>query len=178
MSKVVKLVATDLGSDIHLLDIYHTSITGSNLISSSVSASIISSSGVTFVVEDDVTDFYAFITSGKCTGVTGSISAAAYSPTTRHLKIFTSGADEGAAVSMTYPFSIGPATTSFSASVNFSLYSSTTINAIGQTYPDDQFVGWYYSTNRNTPFSTNSTLTLTQSTFTDSDTIYAFFKDA
>ena len=177
MSKIVKIVATELGADIQSVDIYHTSITASNLISSSVTASVITTTGVTFEVEDNVTEFLAFCSGGACFGTSGSISVSVYSPTTRHFHIITSGSDEGGSVSMTYPYTIGPTTSSFTASVNYSLYTTATIVATGQTYPDDQFRGWYYSTNRNTPFSTSATLTLTDSTYTTSDTIYAFFSD-
>ena len=46
MSKLIKLTATGIGSDVTLVDIYHTAVlTGSNLISSSVNPDILTGSG-------------------------------------------------------------------------------------------------------------------------------------
>lgn len=177
MPKKVTLTATDIGGDISTVEVYHTSITASNLISSSVSASVLTGSGITFVVADDVTTFYAYASGGLCLGASGSITSSVYSPNTRYFTFYTSGSDEGGAIEMTYPFTIAATTTNFTASVNFITYANAVVVATEPTYPDDQFQGWYYSPSSSTPFSTNPTLTLTNTTFTGSDNIYAFFKD-
>ena len=178
MPKVVKLTAQEIGGDISTVEIFHTAITASNLVSSSVSASILTGSGVTFVVDDSVTDFYAYVSGGLCLGTTGSITASVYSPSTRYLTFETSGSDEGGSIEMTSPFTIAATTSSFTASVNYNLYSLATVTANSATYPDDQFRGWYYSDTSSAAFATGSTLTLTLSTFTGSDHIYAFFSDS
>lgn len=177
MSKLVNLVCTTLGPDVGLVHIYHTAVSASNLISSSISASLLTGSGINFTVEDDVTKFIAYSPSGICAGETGSITASVYSPNTRYLHFFTSGSDEGGTIEMTTPFTVDPIATDFTASVNFTVYSSATVEATAGTYPDDIFQGWYYSTTSSAPFATGSTLTLTLNTFTGSDDIYAFFKD-
>jgi len=178
MSKKIHLTGIEIGGDIDVVDIYHTAITASNLISASVSASALTGSGISFIVEDSVTEFFAYASGGLCVGTSGSITASVYVPGTRYFTFNTSGSDEGGTIEMSSPFTIAPTTSSFTASVNFNTYASTTVVATGVTYPDDQFQGWYYSPTSSTAFATGSTLTLTLSTFTGSDDIYAFFKDA
>lgn len=177
MPKLVKLNGTELGGDIEEVDIYHTSITPSNLISSSVNANDFSSSGVSFVVEDTVTTFLAFVSGGLCFGTSGSVTASVYSPNTRYFEFSISGSNiDTATIEMISPTAVAPTQNTFTASVNFLDYSSATVRANEDTYPNDQFVGWYYK-NTSTQISSNSTLTLTLNTFTGSDDIVAFFKD-
>ena len=78
---------------------------------------------------------------------------------------------------MDSPFTITATTSSFTSSVNFSIYTQATVTATSDTYPDDQFQGWYYSNTSSAAFFTGSVLTLTLDTFTGSDDIYAFFTD-
>ena len=177
MPKVINIKTTNIGGDIDFVDLYHTSITGSNLISASVSASILSGSGTNFIVDDDVNTYWAYISGGLCNETTSSVTASAYSPNTRYLTFYTSGSDEGGSIEMIYPTAIAATTSSFTASVNFTDFAYASIQANEPTYPDDQFQGWYYSTDRSTAFSTSPTLTLTNTTFTGSDIIYAYFKD-
>ena len=178
MGKLIKLVGTELGGDIDTLDIYHTSITPSNLISASVSASVFTSSGVTFEVDDSVTDFYAFVSGGLCANSSGSITSSVYTLGTRYFTFNVSGSDHDVGtIEMLTPFSIGPTASLITASVNFNTYATATIEAVGGTYPNDVFQGWYYS-GQSTAFYTGSTLTLTLNTFTGSDDIVAFFEDA
>lgn len=177
MGKVIRLNTTSLGGDIESVDIYHTSITGSNLISASVPAPLLTGSGVTFVVEDDVNTFWAYVSGGVCNETTSSVTASAYSPNTRYFTFYTSGSDEGGSIEMTYPTAIAATTSSFTASVNFIDYAYASVQANEPTYPTDQFQGWYYSNDRSNAFSTSPTLTLTNTTFTGSDVIYAYFKD-
>ena len=177
MPKVIRLQTTSLGGDIDSVDIYHTSITASNLISASVSSSLLTGSGATFVVDDNVNTFWAHVSGGLCAETTSSITASAYSPNTRYLTFYTSGSDEGGSIEMIYPNAIAATTSSFTASVNFIDFAYASIQANEPTYPDDQFQGWYYSNDRSNAFSTSPTLTLTNTTFTGSDVIYAYFKD-
>ena len=178
MSKLVNLTATTLGSDVSTVSIYHTSVTASNLISSSISKNLLTGSGINFEVADNITTFFAYADSGSCLGFSGSVTASVYSPNTRYLSFLTSGSvDEGASLDMTSPFTIGPTTSSFSSSVNFLTYASATVDANSGTYPQDTFQGWYYSATSSNAFFTGSTLTLTKTTFTGSDAIYAYFKD-
>ena len=178
MSKLVNLTSTLLGADVSTVSIYHTSITASNLISASIDKNLLTGSGITFEVEDNVTEFYAYADSGSCLGFSGSVAASVYSPNTRHFTFYTSGSvDEGGSIEMISPFTIGPTTSSFTASVNFLTFATATVEANSGTYPQDTFLGWYYSTTSSAAFFTGSTLTLTKTTFTGSDDIYAFFKD-
>ena len=178
MPKQIKLTAQNIGTDVQLMDIYHTAVlTGSNLISSSVTPAQLTGSGITFTVEDDITTFFAYAATGSCLGQSGSVTASVYSPNTRYLTFFGSGSNENGTIEMDSPFTITATTSSFSASVNFSIYSQATITATSHTYPDDQFQGWYYSATSSAAFFTGSTLTLTLNTFTGSDDIYAFFAD-
>ena len=177
MSKLVKLTGLQIGGDISTVDIYHTSILPGNLISASVSASLLTGSGVAFTVEDDVTTFLAFVSGGLCFGTSGSITASVYSPNTRYFSFGISGSNlDVATIQMISPFSIGPTQTTFTSSVNFTDYASVTVNAIEDGYPNDEFVGWYYS-GSSTQVSASPTLTVTLNTLTASDDFVAFFKD-
>ena len=178
MPKKVRIVGTSIGGDISTLDLYHTSITASNLITSSISASVMTGSGFIAEVPDSATIFYAYVSGGLCLGTTSSVTASAYSPATRYFTVYTSGSDEGSTVEMISPFSIGPTETSFTASFNTAVYSSATLQANQATYPDDQFVGWYYSSTSSAAFFTGSTLTLTSGSYTGSNNFYAFFRDS
>ena len=178
MPKQVRLSASAIGGDIDTLDIYHTAIlTGSNLISSSVTPAQLTGSGIIFTVEDDVTTFWAYSPTGSCIGHSGSVTASVYSPSTRYFTFFASGSNENGTIEMDTPFTINATTSSFTASVNFATFPQATITATSHTYPDDQFQGWYYSSTSSAAFFTGSTLTLTLNTFTGSDDIYAFFAD-
>jgi len=178
MSKLIKLTATGIGSDVTLVDIYHTAVlTGSNLISSSVNPDILTGSGISFTVADNVTSFWAYSPTGSCLGSSGSVTASVYSPNTRYLSFFGSGSNENGTIEMDSPFTITATTSSFTSSVNFSIYTQATVTATSDTYPDDQFQGWYYSNTSSAAFFTGSVLTLTLDTFTGSDDIYAFFTD-
>tara|TARA_B100001559_G_C16474208_1_gene610537 strand:+ start:360 stop:896 length:537 start_codon:yes stop_codon:yes gene_type:complete len=177
MSKIVKLNAVSIGGDIDVVDIYHTSITGSNLISSSVTPAQLTGSGLLFEVADDVTTFWAYAPTGSCFGASGSVTASVYSPNTRYFTFFASGSNEEGTIEMSSPTTINATTSSFTASVNFNDFASATVVATSHTYPDDQFQGWYYSSTSSAAFATGSTLTLTLNTFTGSDDIYAFFAD-
>ena len=177
MSKQVKLTGLQIGGDINTVDIYHTSISPGNLISASVSASLFTGSGVTFTVDDNVTTFLAFVSGGLCFGTSGSITASVYSPNTRYFSFGISGSNvDIATIQMITPFSIGPTQSTFTSSVNFTEYASATVQANEDGYPNDEFIGWYYS-GSSTQVSSSPTLTLTLNTLTDSDDFVAFFKD-
>lgn len=178
MPKQIKLTATGIGADVTLVDIYHTAVlTGSNLISASINPDILTGSGITFTVADDVTSFWAYSPTGSCFGASGSVTASVYTPNTRYLSFNASGSNENGTIEMDSPFTITATTSSFTASVNFNVYTQATVTATSHTYPDDQFQGWYYSNTSSAAFFTGSTLTLTLNTFTGSDDIYAFFAD-
>ena len=178
MPKQIKLTATGIGADVTLVDIYHTAVlTGSNLISSSINPDILTGSGLTFTVADDVTSFWAYSPTGSCFGASGSVTASVYTPNTRYLSFNASGSNENGTREMDSPFTITATTSSFTASVNFIDYAYASVQANEPTYPTDQFQGWYYSNDRSNAFSTSPTLTLTNTTFTGSDVIYAYFKD-
>ena len=145
MPKQIKLTATGIGADVTLVDIYHTAVlTGSNLISSSINPDILTGSGLTFTVADDVTSFWAYSPTGSCFGASGSVTASVYTPNTRYLSFNASGSNENGTIEMDSPFTITATTSSFTASVNFNIYTQATITATSHTYPDDQFQGWYY----------------------------------
>lgn len=178
MSKVIKISATTIGDSISTLALYHTAITASNLLSASVSASVLTGSGATVTVEDNVTTFYAVCNDGGfCDGETVSLTVSLFNPTTRWFNFYTSGSDEGGSIEMTYPFTISATTSSFTASVDFTTYPNAVVEANDGAGFDDIFQGWYYSNSRNTSFSTSSIITLTDTTFTGSSTIYGWFKD-
>lgn len=177
MSKLVKLTGIQVGGDINTVDIYHTSISPSNLISSSVSASLLTSTGITFEVEDNITTFLAFVSGGVCFGTSGSVTASVYNRNTRFFNIHST--DDAATVSIVYPTADGPTTGTLTQTVNFNTYSTFVISADATPgYPDvTSFDGWYDSATGGNLISTNNPLTITVNSFTGSrgDEFYAYF---
>ena len=170
MSRTITLNATQLGSDLTLMDIYHTEVTGSNLLTSSISTAQLTN-GITLNAPDDATLFIAQCTSGKCRQLTGSIEIPLYSQSTRY---FTVNSDGNGTVSVTAPIPAGPTLTTLSQSVNFNIYPLFTITA-APIYPY-AFQGWYTAASGGTLLSTNSTLAITLDTFTATDDFYGIFE--
>lgn len=169
MSRRVNIVGLFFGTDVEDMDIYHTEVTASNLITSSISTTELTT-GLTFEIPDTATLVIANCTSGTCTGQTGSVEIPQYSPGTRY---FTVNSDGDGTVEITAPVSAGPTTTFLSQSVNFNIYSSFTIEA-SATYPNS-FDGWYDSATGGSLVTTDNPLTITLSTYTSTDDFYARF---
>lgn len=169
MSRSITINATQLGTDLSLMDFYHTEVTGSNLLTSSITTAQLTE-GITLTAPDDATLFIAQCNTGKCRGVTGSVEVPLYSQSTRY---FTVNSDGFGTVSITAPISAGPSTTTLSQNVNFNIYPLFTITA-APVYPYT-FQGWYTAASGGTLISTNATLSVTLDTFTDTDDFYAIF---
>ena len=170
MSKKVTLTATDLGDDIGLIDIYHTIITGSNLLTGSVPGSQLLTTGYEFIVDDSVTVFIAQASDGACLNATGSISVTGEDQTVRYFRVYSDG---NGTVEQTAPQSKGPTTTSFSSSVDYAVHSLFTIEATA-TYPYT-FDGWYNNSSGDILLSTNNPLSIGQNDFTSYNNFYAIF---
>ena len=172
MSRRVTITAQELGGDIQTVDLYHTSVTGSNLITGSVSRLHLFQ-GVTVTVPDDATTFLAQSTAGAgpCHPETGSFTVARHRPNVRFFTVESLGNGQ---VEETAPFTVAP-TTSFSQSVNYNLYTSFNINA-SSTYPYE-FDGWYEDSGATTLISNDNPLSITQYEYTGSltDSIFAKF---
>lgn len=174
--KRVRIQATDLGEDIENLDIYHTAVTGSNLLSGSISK-VLLLSGIDVDVPDSATLFIAQATpgSGPCHPASGSFTVTPYDPSVRFFEIGL--AQPGGTVQQISPFS-GPATSvGFSQSVDYRVYTNLTVQA-NATYPWT-FVGWYTGSaaSAGSLVSTSNPLTITQYQFTGSlqDSFFAGF---
>lgn len=175
MSKVVTISLSQVGGDISTVDIYHTSITGSNLLASNVSASILTSTGVNLTVEDSVDTFFALVNDGgACDLTTGSFSSSFFRPYVRYFHVEAVGSS-GATVEISYPTLLGPTTGSLDLEVDFRNYSYVTITADETPgYPVvSTFDGWYTQASGGTLHSLDSTLTITLGTYTTSDSFYA-----
>ena len=177
MSKRVFINGVTIGRDVSLVDIYHTSITGSNLLASSVSKDTLLS-GSSFIVDDDVVEFIVVCSDGDvCQDETGSISLTTYNPNIRYFNVGST--DTEATVEITYPVVDGPTTGSLTQIVDFKTYSSFIIEAdTVPAYPRlTGFSGWYDAPTSGNLISTNNPLTITQTTFTGSrgDEFYAYF---
>jgi len=177
MSKQVFIQATAVGRDISTLDIYHTSITGSNLLASNVPKADLQT-GLYYIVDDDVTNFFTSCNDGgECQDSTGSLSISTYSPNIRYFNVHST--DIEATVEITYPVADGPTTGSLSQTVDFRVYPTFAINAdASPAYPRlSTFTGWYDAASSGNLISTSNPLTITQNTFTGSrgDEFYAIF---
>ena len=81
MPKVVRIQATEIGADVSFVSLYHTEVSGSNLISSSLTADDLAT-GFLINVPDSITEFYLRAEDGVCFDKTGSASVTPYSPNT------------------------------------------------------------------------------------------------
>ena len=169
-----------LGFDLTVLEIYHTSITASNLLTT-VSASVLT--GSSGIVVDNLPDsydtFWAKCTTGECAGTTASLSViGSAKPGVRFFNVFKSGDGDGT-VQITAPTADGPTSASagLEQTVNFNNDSLFTIQA-NEIYPSD-FDGWYHVASGSeaspTRLATSSVLSITNTTFTGSDSFYAYF---
>ena len=170
MSKRITLSNVLLGSDVTVLDFYHTSITASNLITSSISASYFASNSLTFDVPDTATTFIAECTSGDCFGQTGSLYIP---PVDSNTTVYTLTSDGNGTVEITSPDSITATTASLEYGIDYNIYSSFTAEAT-PTYPFT-FDGWYDAASSGTELSTSTTLTVTSGSFGGITSFYALF---
>jgi hypothetical protein len=173
MSKRVRLkVSGSLGGDLTTVSIYKNSITASNLLTASITASELNT-GILFDVPDNVFTFVARADSGKCLAISGSATVQGVGNT----RFFTVVSDGQGTVQINAPDVESPVTSSLEQPVNFNVHSFFTIEAVA-TYPIS-FDGWYSvasgSVSSPTVLSTSSILTIEQNTFTGSDDFYAYF---
>lgn len=180
MPKSVRLYANSVGSDIVSMSLYHTAVNSSNLLASGVSPATLTGSGVNVTVADDVTSFYATVTdTGSCFATTSSIfQSTLLQPNKRYFNIINSGSTGPNTVSIISPTAAGPSTSSLEQTVNFIDHSSLICRA-DFSYPDfTAFKGWFSSevSSSATFLSSDNPLTITQTTFTGSDSFYAHFE--
>lgn len=170
--KTVRLQTSLVGDDVTTVSIYHTEITGSKLITSSITPEQLNA-GLLLNVEDNQNEFLLRVEGGECFNVSSSASITPYSPNTRY---FTVNSDGLGTVGSSLPTTIAPTTGSFSTSVNFSIHSFFVIDA-DSTYPVT-FDGWYDKPTGEPGanlLDTGSTLSITKTTFTTTDDFYAYF---
>lgn len=175
MSRKYRITASELGEDIQNIEVYHTSITASNLLFGPVTRSLLLSPGYEITVDDDITTFFARCIGGDCNLRTGSLNVN-YAPNTR---FFTVHSDGEGYVSATLPTAIPTTTGSFSSSVNYAVDSLFVIEADSSYIPGTSFEGWYNKVSGSgTLISTASQLSIGQNDYTSSliqDNIWAYF---
>lgn len=174
MSKRVRLsFSGSLGTDLTTLSIYKNSVTASNLLTGSITASDLNS-GILLDVPDNILTFVARADDGKCLGTSGSATVENVG-NTRFFSVFSDG--QGT-VQVNAPTETTPTTSSVEQAVNYNVHSFFTIEAVA-TYPIT-FDGWFGvasgSAASPTVLSTSSSISITQNTFTgSSDNFYAYF---
>tara|TARA_R110000772_G_scaffold36120_5_gene86718 strand:+ start:1285 stop:1809 length:525 start_codon:yes stop_codon:yes gene_type:complete len=173
MSKRVKInISGSLGADLTTLSIYHTLVTGSNLLTASITASALTD-GIFFDVEDSIFTFIARSDNGTCLHTTGSI-VVANAGNTRYFTVVSDG--EGS-VQVNSPVTVAATSSSIAQEVNFNVHSLFVIEA-SSTYPK-VFDGWYHvpsgSQASPTQISSTNILSIEAETFTTSDNFYAYF---
>lgn len=169
MSKQVILTGTELGGALSTLSIYHTSITGSNLVTSSITPQQLLD-GLPVILPDNTTEVIIQCDSGECFEKTGSLTISPYVQSTRW---FTVNAGAGGTVSVIAPVSAGPSSTFISQSVNFNNFNQFVISG-DTTYPLS-FTGWYDAPTGGSLISTSSPLTITLNDYPSTDDFYARF---
>jgi len=174
MSRQYRINGLNLGEDIENIALYHTELTGSNLIYASITSSLFEASGVVVEVADDVTKIIARCLDGGCLGRTGSLDITPYEPGTRYFTVISDGQGY---VSATLPNAIANTSSSFYTGVNYNVDSLFVIQAT-EFYPYN-FEGWYNAVSGSgTLISTESILSISQNDYTSSltdDKIYAYF---
>ena len=175
MSRKYRITGIDLGDDIQNIEVYHTSITASNLLFGPVTRSLLASPGYEVEVADDVSVFYARCIGGGCNLRTGSLQVS-FTP---NVRTFTVHSDGEGYVSSTLPTAIASTTGSFTSSVNYSVDSLFVIEADSSYIPGATFEGWYNAVSASgTLISTASQLSIGQNDYTSSlsnDNIFAYF---
>lgn len=177
MPKLINVTLPQVGGDITTVNIYHTTITGSNLIAANISASLLSGSGINYTVDDNVNVILAQVEDGgSCNLTTGSISSSFWGHQIRYFDVHAVGSSD-ATVAITSPVSLGPSTGSLSASVDFRDFATAVFTAdAAPGYPVvSSFDGWYTEETGGTLHGTNNPITVTLNTFTGSDQFYARF---
>lgn len=176
MSKSIKLYAQSIGGDILSMSLYHTTIAPSNLLAENITPAQLTGSGVVVQVDDDVTTFWALVSDdGQCTQVSSSFDTNIFRPNKRYFNVANSGSLTNT-VQIIAPVAAGPTTSSLEQTVNFINHSSFIIEA-SYVYPDyTAFLGWYDSEVGGNLISTNNPLTVTQDTFTTTDSFWARFE--
>ena len=173
--KTVKLQNTINSADMLTLKIYHTAITGSNLLTSSVSQSGVFTGqdlfdGLEFQVEDDVNQFFVENLT-LCT----NIGSGSLTENSNVIEFYTMGSDGNGSI-----LAIGSSTKSttsghFTLRQNFSTDPSLTVTATG-IYPNE-FSGWYSNSSyTGSILSTANPLTLVSGSFNSHNTWYAKFE--
>jgi hypothetical protein len=174
MSRQYRINGLQLGEDIENIALYHTEVTGSNLIYASVTGSLFETSGVVVEVDDNVTKIIARCLDGGCQGRTGSLDITPYQPGTRYFTVISDGQGY---VSATLPEVIANTSSSLYTGVNYNVDSLFVIQAT-DFYPYN-FEGWYNDVSGSgTLLSTDNTLSIGENDYTASltdDKIYAYF---
>ena len=170
MSKRITLNQTFLGSDLTVLDFYHTSVTASNLITSSISASYFVSNSLTLDVPDSATLFIAQCTSGDCLGQTGSLSLPNI---TTNTVIYNFISDGNGTVEITAPSTETATDSSIEYGIDYTIHTTLVAEATA-TYPYS-FDGWYDAASSGTLLSSDTTLTIISGSFDSNSDFYALF---
>lgn len=175
--KVIKIQSTGLGADITTLDLYHTSVTGSNFLQSTTAAEL-TGSGITLAVDDNIVKFIGVVNDGgECQLTSGSITSSLWKSYVRYFTASVRTGSFGGTVEIISPISDTATTSSSDQTVDFNIYSSFTIQADASPgYPDiSGFDGWYDAEIGGNLISTDNPLTVTSTTFTGSDSFWAYF---
>ena len=169
--KTVRIKNTVNSADMLTLQIYHTSITGSNLLTSSISSSGIFTgkdlfNGLEFQVEDNVEQFYVKNLSA-CT----NIGSGSLSENSNYVAYYTVDPSSNGSVQITGESTVTRSSVSTTRH-NFSLYPTLTLESL-PTYPYE-FAGWYSNTAyTGSVLSRSNPVTISSGSFSGITTWYA-----
>jgi len=169
--KTVRIKNTVNSADMVTLQIYHSSITGSNLLTSSVSQSGVFTgqdlfNGLEFQVEDSIDQFFVKNLT-RCTNVgSGSLSE-----NSNYVAYYTVDPGSNASVQITGEDSRTRSSISTTRH-NFSLYPTLTLESL-PTYPYE-FAGWYNNSSyTGTRLSNSNPVSITSGSFSGETNWYA-----
>lgn len=167
MPKTITLQGTELGTDITEMNIYHTEITGGNLLKSAVRRSDLLAGVTLYNVPDSATEFLIDCTSGKCTATSGSISIDTYSQNTTYATIGIVNAGSGYygqvnTVSITSPSSLVTSFTTGTISSRFQWSDYGLVQLVATPAYPNTFQEWNTKANGSgTTLSSTTSLTVT-----------------
>ena len=180
MAKTIRLQGTELGTDVTEMNIYHTEITGSNLLKSAVRRSDLLAGVTLYNVPDSATEFLIECTSGKCTATSGSISIDTYSQNTTYATIGIVNAGSGYygqvnTVSITSPSSLITSFTTGTINSRFQWSDYTQVQLVATPAYPNTFQEWNTKANGSgTTLSLTTSLTVTSISAYDGE-YYAIF---
>jgi len=153
MFKSLKLQSTKVGTDVTSMDIYHTTVTGSNLLLANVTPAQLAAGVTLYDVPDTVSTIVIQASAGTCSGSLGSTSVYTYNAPSCSAPTLTSLAVNSGILTMSFT---KVSDCSYLTEEHSSDQTNWTASVIGCASPQTfstsgQYGVWYYRVKQNCP---------------------------